>query len=424
MSRSFARSFEQRLESHCSPGDIRLGLSRVDAVARGLDIIPSAPTLCVGGTNGKGSVCALVESIFQQAGFRTGCYTSPHLFHFNERIRLNGEVVSEDSLHAQMDIILAAMRDIDVALSYFEIATLIALSLFRAQPLDIIIAEVGLGGRLDAVNILDPAVSVITNIGMDHTEYLGADLDSISREKAGIMRAGRPVIIGQRRAPTALRTAAADIGAKYVALGEDFDFSINADRTWNFIDCRDDSHSIKNLPVGGLTGFHQTINAATALCAIRRLPRTIWPGAGAIRLGLHTAQLPGRLQILPPEPSKPIVVVDVAHNAAAATVLEKNLFEMGYYPKTACILGMLATKDPAAFIKPLLPRIEHWFTIDLPGGHRADALAAIINANGATATSAGGIAQACEKIGRGYNDNDRILVTGSFHTVHRVLGRA
>ena len=253
--------------------DIRLGLARAERVARALDLPPSIPAVVVGGTNGKGSVCALLESALRASGLRVGCYGSPHLFRFHERIRVDGVEVEDDALLSAFEAVDAARRALDEELTYFEFATLAALWIFaRARP-DAMILEVGLGGRLDAVNLVDAEVAAITNIALDHIEYLGGTRDSIGREKAGILRRGRAAVCGDKNPPPGFAEAARQIGAEVRYLGADFDFKVASDyavsprRPWRFCGRR----LAVDLPPPAMPGFCQTQNAAVAVAALEAL---------------------------------------------------------------------------------------------------------------------------------------------------------
>ena len=402
-----SEKIEQWLAAHARPPTtIQLGLSRLQKVRDRLQLTLPMPVITVGGTNGKGSVCHLLSAMLAAAGFKVGCYTSPHLLHFGERIMTNG-------VSAEAEEVLDALQTIAAAggeLTYFELITLAAALLFVRQSCEVVVLEVGLGGRLDAVNVFDADVAVITNIGIDHTEYLGDTREQIALEKAGICRTGKPVVIGDTAPPPTLVAALCQWQVPAYYLGRDFQLTGN--RYWSYCGRR---QRLANLPPPALSGAHQLHNAATALCALECLPVDYWPGAGAVRRGLHAAVLPGRGQVLA---GRPTTVLDVAHNAAAAAVLERQLFDMGYYPRTAAVLGMLARKDIGAFVTALRRRIDHWYAAcPADGDLGAAEIAAQVRQAGGVVDAHSSIAAAVAAARADSNDSDRIVVTGSFLTV-------
>ena len=390
------------------PQAIDLGLSRVDRVRAQLNLSLPMPVLTVGGTNGKGSVCALAEAILSAAGVHVGCYTSPHLLSFNERVRLGGVPATDEDLVEAFTIVDEARQEAGVTLTYFEFTTLAAAWLFARARCDAVVLEVGLGGRLDAVNVFEPATAVITSVGFDHMEFLGDTIDSIAREKAGILRPHKPAVAGF--SPPELIKHADDIKADLWLAGRDF----GAQRTaggWHYWGRR----KLYNLPAPALRGTHQIDNAAVVLAALERLPSSCWPGSGAIRRGLHHVDMPARGQVLP---SRPLVVLDVAHNAQAAVALEKFLFDMGYFPRTAAVLGMLARKDAVAFVRPLLRRIERWYVACPQEGDMAAAtVAEAVRSLGGDAVVCHSVAAAAKSAADYCGDDGRVLITGSFMTV-------
>lgn len=403
---------EDWLQAHTTPpSHIRLGLSRLKKVIRRLSLRLNMPRLIVGGTNGKGSVCHLLSAILTAGGFRVGCYTSPHLLAFSERIQISDEPAPDAAVLAALERVTAAARAAAVELTYFELTTLAAATYFAEQSCDLVILEVGLGGRLDAVNSFDADVAVITTIGLDHTEYLGSTRDLIAAEKAGICRRNKPVVIGDSDPPPRLLSAIRRRGARPHLIGEAF--NLVDGRYWHYHGSR---HQLANLPPPALSGAHQRRNAAMALCALECLPADYWPGAGAVRRGLHSVRLPARAQVLA---GKPVTVVDVAHNPAAAAALERQLFDMGYYPHTAAVLGMLARKDVGGFIAALNRRIDSWhIACPRDGDLSAAALADAVRAQAAAPVSeydsiAAATVAAKEKSG----ENGRIVITGSFLTI-------
>ena len=407
---------EQWLATHAhAPSEIRLGLERVEKVLRQLNLPEAKATIVVAGTNGKGSVTALLTAMLTAAGFNNGCHTSPHLLHIGERVQVNGVAASDDELLQALQTADAARQQVAVELTYFELITLAAAVHFARRGCEIIIQEVGLGGRLDAVNVFSPTVTIITNIGIDHIEYLGAGRDSIAVEKAGVCRRDKPVIVGDAHPPPALCAEIRRIGAKPLFINHDFSATANG-RFWHYHCARRD---LRNLPPPAILGGHQITNAACALAALQQLPSDFWPGVGGIRGGLHAVTLPGRTQVLPGQPT---TVLDVAHNTAAAAVLERFLFEMGYFPQTRAVVGMMARKDAAAFAAALDPRIDAWYLArPRQGDLSAKDLAAALDNGRRRIHLFSSIAAATTKAHADSNENDRILITGSFLTVSESL---
>ncbi|MCB2264068.1 MAG: bifunctional tetrahydrofolate synthase/dihydrofolate synthase [Candidatus Thiosymbion ectosymbiont of Robbea hypermnestra] len=342
-----------RWQESLHPRTIELGLERVAVVWSRLQAAPVAfPVITIAGTNGKGSCAALLESIYRAAGYRTACYTSPHLLRYNERIRLDGLEIRDAALCAAFERVDRARGD--STLTYFEFGTLAALDLFaRARP-DVAVLEVGLGGRLDAVNILAPDVAVVTTIGLDHTEWLGATPNEIAAEKAGIFRPGRPAIIGHRAPARALLERSATLGCELFVLGRDFDWADEApgwrwsgpERVW------------EGLPAPGLRGTFQRDNAATALMAVACLHPRLPVSNLHLGRGLREARPPGRFQILP----GPVTwLLDVAHNAQAAATLAANLSAFRCPGRVHGVLGILKDKDPQAIAGPLVGQIDAWY---------------------------------------------------------------
>jgi dihydrofolate synthase/folylpolyglutamate synthase len=408
---------------------IDLGLERVSEVARRLDIQIDAVKFVVGGTNGKGSTCAMLESMLLAAGYKVGLYTSPHLIHFNERVRINGELVTDQALVEQFLAIETARGEI--SLSYFEYTTLAALRLFAQSRLDAVVLEVGLGGRLDAVNIVDADCSIITSVDLDHMDYLGHTRDVIGFEKAHIYRAGRPAICSDPVPPQSVLDYAEKIGADLWLFGRDFNYS--GDRQQWAYGGRAQRRAALAYPA--LRGANQLLNASAALAALESVRDRLSVPQQAVRLGLAQASLPGRFQILP---GQPLVILDVAHNPHAAAVLAQNLDNMGYHPYTYAVFGMLSDKDIAGVVAKMGSRIDHWYCAGLPGprGVAGEALAEQVRTSLPQAPAGGeapGV-QACSDPAAAFaaareraGENDRIVVFGSFLTVSAVLqalGRA
>lgn len=415
----FAR-LEQWLEWQQSahPSAIDLGLERVARVLGrtgwgGL----RQPVITVGGTNGKGSCVALLDAMLRAGGYRVGTFTSPHLVDYRERIRLDGRWVSEASLVAAFERIADALGD--DSLTFFEFNTLAALLVFETAAPDVVVLEVGLGGRLDAVNVVDPDVSVIVSVGLDHMEYLGPDLESIGREKAGIFRAGRAAVVGMPAPPASLRDVARTIGARLRVRGEQFDALQHDDGRWSY---RDATGALDALPPPALPGVAQVGNAAVALAALRELEARLPLSAQAIGRGLGAVTLPGRFQRIPADAGFEWVL-DVAHNPDAAQVLAANLARYPVPGRNIAVCGMLADKDVAAILAIMGGCFEQWFAVgtDGPRGLTDVALAARGAAAGIAMTPSGTVCAAMRAAASDARAGDRIVVFGSFHTVGPAL---
>jgi dihydrofolate synthase/folylpolyglutamate synthase len=399
------------------PKSIALGLDRVHEVHSRLDAAIACPVVTVAGTNGKGSTCAMLESILRCGGYATGLYTSPHLLRYNERIRIRGADASDEAIVEAFNAVEDARGD--VALTYFEFGTLAALWLFARERLDAVILEVGLGGRLDAVNIVDADVSVLTSVDLDHTDYLGPTREDIGREKAGIFRAGKPAVCADRDPPASVVAAADAIGARLLLLGRDYSF-VNERSQWRYRGPRSERFG---LPFPALRGAYQLDNAATVLTVLDLLHDALPVSAQAIREGVLTVALPARFQVLP---GRPTVVLDVAHNPQAARALADALAAMGFHPRTFAVCAMLADKDAAGVIAALRGRIDRWFVAGLPGprGDDGTRVRDALRAEGVPAeavASCGGIAQAFAAARAAATEADRIVVFGSFLTVAAAL---
>ena len=392
------------------PRDIDLGLERVEKARAALKLSLPMPTAIVGGTNGKGSVCATLAAILREGGMRVGAYTSPHLLRFNERVRVDGEDADDKTLLAAFDEVEKARAACNVSLTYFEFTTLAAAWIFADSNVEAAILEVGLGGRLDAVNIFEPSAAAVSNVALDHQEFLGDDIASIAREKGGIFRRDIPAIVGDSHPPPELLESAEKTGAMLRVAGRDF-VGRREGNVWHYLGRR----RLYNLPTPAMRGEHQIANAATALAVLESMPDALWPGIGAVRQGLHAAAAEGRGQIFP---GRPPVVVDVAHNPAAAMSLEKMLFAMGYFPQTSAVLGMAARKDAAGFARALSRRIDHWFVARPEGGDlSAASLAAEVEKAGGRATACESVAEAAAKARDFCGESGRMVITGSFMTV-------
>ena len=400
-----------------------MGLDRVHAVWQQMGR-PSAPiNITVGGTNGKGSTCAMMEAMLTAAGYKTGFYSSPHLVHFNERVRIGAASASDGDFERAFQTVEVARMVLrpTVALTYFEYATLAALAIFSQREVDVAILEVGMGGRLDAVNIVDADVSIVVSVDLDHQSFLGDSIEKIGWEKAHIYRPGRPAIFADLQPPASLLAHAAEIGADLRLLHRDYRYE-RMDGQWQFIGRESTRHS---LPFPALRGGYQLKNAAAALAALDALRHKLPISQSQIKQGLLAVQWPGRMQVLP---GRPTVVLDVAHNPHAARALHEALGAMEYFENTHAVFSMLNDKDIDSVIDIIKSRIDFWYVAGLEksAGARASSSAALaekLRARGVTA----GVAQyldvhaAYAAAKAAAAQNDRILVFGSFHTVADVL---
>jgi dihydrofolate synthase/folylpolyglutamate synthase len=406
-----------RWQQTLHPSAIDLGLERVATVWSRLQRGPVPfPVITIAGTNGKGSCTAILESIYLAASYRTACYTSPHLLRYNERVRLEGLEIDDEALCAAFDRVDQARGSI--GLTYFEFGTLAALDLFvRARP-DLAILEVGLGGRLDAVNILDPDVSIVTAIGLDHTAWLGDTLDEIAVEKAGIFRPGRPAVVGHHSPSPALIEQSERLGCDLFMLGRDFRWEDDGS-DWRWIG---PGVEWTGLPPLLLRGVFQRDNAASALMALRcqspRLPVSI----EQLCLGLQRARLDGRFQILP---GNVAWILDVAHNEQAALALADNLRSYGCRGRLHAVLGVLRDRDPRAIAWPLAAMVDHWYlgqSLDPRALPATDLLAAMVGTGTiGSVKSFGDIAEALAAARATARPGDCILAFGSFTTVEAAL---
>ncbi|KAA6187013.1 bifunctional tetrahydrofolate synthase/dihydrofolate synthase [Thiohalocapsa marina] len=379
------------------------------------------PVITVGGTNGKGSCVAYLDAIYRAAGYRCGCYTSPHLLRYNERIRIDGAEVSDEAICEAFARIDAARGD--SLLTYFEFGTLAALDLFVRAELDVVVLEVGLGGRLDAVNIIDADVAVVTSIGSDHLEWLGTRPEQIAFEKAGIFRDGRPAVIGQRDAPSRLRTRALEIGARPLQLGREYDYRLGAGQAVGDWDWQGPAGAARGaLPAPALRGRFQYDNAAAALCAIDCLQAQRPVPNAAVRQGLLRVQLRGRFTVLP----GPVTwILDVAHNAEAAQALAANLAAYPRSGKLMAVFSLLADKDAAAVVQALADQVAHWH-LTLAPNIRAMSLeqlqgAADARAPGARSVCHADVERALAAAAAAAEPGDCVLVFGSFTMVEAAL---
>lgn len=407
------------------PKTIALGLERVAQVKQRLNLQPQFPVIIVGGTNGKGSVCAMLESILHAGGYRTGCYTSPHFLDYNERVRVSKHPANDMELCAAFKKIENVRGDIP--LTYFEFGTLAAMQLFLEQKVDVAILEVGLGGRLDAVNVFDADVAVVTSIDIDHTDYLGDTREQIAFEKAGIFRAGKVAVFGDADVPETIRTEAERLGAELWCLGNDFGYELPVPASgggeqiqgqWNYFGKKKGRSA---LPLPALRGAYQLNNASSVLAVLDVLKGRLPVSMDAVRRGLVEVTLPARFQMVP---GKPTLILDVAHNPHAARSLAQNLAALLPCPKTYAVIAMLKDKDMAGVVAALKPQVDVWLVggIDAPRGASAAELARVLE--DAQAGEVLCFPTVTEALHDAYNragENDRILALGSFYTVAEVM---
>jgi len=407
------------LEARHAETVINMGLDRVLAVKQRLQLAFTCPVIMVAGTNGKGSTCAMLESVLLRAGYKVGLYIKPHFLDFNERARVNGELATDEALVEAFNAVEAARGD--TTLTYFEFTTLAIMRLLAGAGMDVVILEVGLGGRLDAVNIVDADVSIVTSVDIDHTDYLGDTREAIGFEKAGIFRAGKVAICSDPVPPQTLIDHAEAIGADLWLMGRDFNYSGDKQQ-WNY---GGRSQRRNSLAYPSLRGANQILNACAALAALEALRIELPVGAQEVRTGLVTVELPGRFQVLP---GRPTVILDVAHNPHAASALNQNLGNMGFHPYTFAVFGSMQDKDIDGVIAAMSEHVDHWCLATLPSPRSATAseLAAkvqLVQEDKAERTinifddPAAAYANAVSRAG----ENDRIVVFGSFLTVAGVM---
>jgi dihydrofolate synthase/folylpolyglutamate synthase len=413
--------------AHCErlhPTAIDMGLERVRTVAQRMAIRFDCPVITVAGTNGKGSTCAMLESILGQSGYRTGLFTSPHLVHFEERLRLLGQSVDATNLVAGFEAVeRARTRNGEViSLSYFEFSMLAIFDVMMRSGLDVVILEVGLGGRLDSTNIIDTDCAIITSIDLDHMEILGPDRESIGREKAGIMRTGKPVIVSDPVPPQSVLDHAREIDADIWVVGRDFNVSGDKQQ-WGWAGR---GRRYSGLAYPALRGANQLVNAAGVLAALAALRERLPVTAQAVRNGLAFVELPGRFQIIPGQPT---LVLDVAHNPHSVAALAANLDAMGYFPTTHAVFGAMADKDLITMLAKVSPLIDSWYFTDLPPARAAsgDELMALWQAQNTRkdtrSASFGDPLHAMQAAIHQADPADRIVVFGSFFTVGGVLAQ-
>lgn len=401
------------------PNAIDMGLARVVQVRDAMGLCPSFPVITVGGTNGKGSVCAMLSSILKAAGYRVGTYTSPHLLHYNERVMIDLQPASDESL-------LASFRAVEnargaTALTYFEFGTLAAMKQFIDAEVDVAVMEIGLGGRLDAVNAFEPTAAAVVSVALDHEAYLGNTREAVGVEKAGIYRAGKMAICADPEPPQSLLDYAAAIGADLALIGRDFGFSsTQADKHWSWWGRAGVSYA--DLPFPALRGDYQLGNAATALALLNAVKCRLPVELEAVRQGLLNVTWPARFQVWP---GAPLAILDVGHNPHAARVLRANLEAMGVYSRTLAVFGMMQDKDIAGVVEQLVDAVDCWHVAAprLPRAATAAQLAETIRA-----LSPSAVVQCHDSVAQAWNvackeagENDRILAFGSFYTVAEVM---
>ena len=409
--------------AHCEqlhPTDIEMTLERSRQVKEALGLKFNVPLIVVAGTNGKGSTCAMLEAIALHAGYRVGLYSKPHLVHFQERCRVNGQMVSPAELLPHFEAVERA-RGV-VSLTYFEFTTLAIARLLAQAPLDLVILEVGMGGRLDTVNVFDADCTIITSIDIDHAEFLGIDREAIGFEKAAVMRAGKPVIVSDPMPPHSVVEHAQRIGADLWRFGTDFNYSGDKQQ-WGWAGR---AKRFNAIAYPALRGANQLLNAAGVLAAFEALRESLPITAQAVRNGFATVELAGRFQVVAGQPT---LVFDVAHNPHAVATLAQNLDQMGYFPRTHVVFGAMRDKDIAAILTRMAPLVDHWHFTDLPAPRAASATELAACHAQLAPKGPGPVSVTCHSdpllaLGAalgGADPADRIVVFGSFHTVGGVL---
>jgi dihydrofolate synthase/folylpolyglutamate synthase len=401
-----------------------MGLERITRVKEALQLNFQSVVFTVGGTNGKGSTCALLESTLLAASYKVGCHTSPHLLSFNERARVNGENVSDALLLEHFKAVELARASLPnpPTLTYFEFTTLAIMHLFASADLDAVILEVGLGGRLDAVNMIDTDCAIVTSIDLDHMEYLGDTREKIAFEKAGIFRSDKPAICADPVPPQSLIDHAVSIGADLWLMGKDYNFQGDKQQ-WGWAGR---GKRFSGLGYPALRGANQLLNASAVIAALIAVRDRLPVGAQEIRNGMAWVELPGRFQVLPGQPT---IILDVAHNPHASAALAQNLENMAYHPYTIAVFGAMADKDIDGVLKPMMDKIDFWYFCDLPTARAssAESLASRLRTLGFNEGADSGIevfsspSLAYESALKKAGEGDRILVFGSFYTVAGVI---
>ncbi len=400
-----------------------MGLERVGEVKKRMGLQPQCPVVVVAGTNGKGSVCAYLSQIYTQAGFKVGTLTSPHLLRYNERIAVNTRPVEDAAIVASFERIEAARAGI--SLTYFEFNTLAAVDIFIREKVDVMVLEVGLGGRLDAVNVFDADCAVVTSVDLDHQAFLGDTVEQVAFEKAGVFRSGKPAICGQTPPPESLRRHAGEIGAELLLIKRDFDFSTLENVQWSYrYHPQNSDGRTRNrnaLPFPALRGAYQLSNAACALTVLECLGDRLPVDIAAIKRGLLLVENPGRFQVLP---GRPLTVLDVGHNPHAARALRRSLINLMFAEKRTAVFSILADKDIDGVLDIVKDQFDEWHIapLDVPRGMTAEVLVRKLSEHGIENV------KVFENIEKAYRaalekagENDRIVVFGSFHTVAAVM---
>ena len=400
-----------------------MGLERVGEVKKRMGLQPQCPVVVVAGTNGKGSVCAYLSQIYTQTGFKVGTLTSPHLLRYNERIAVNTRPVEDAAIVASFERIEAARAGI--SLTYFEFNTLAAVDIFIREKVDVMVLEVGLGGRLDAVNVFDADCAVVTSVDLDHQAFLGDTVEQVAFEKAGVFRSGKPAICGQTPPPESLRRHAGEIGAELLLIKRDFDFSTLENVQWSYrYHPQNSDGRTRNrnaLPFPALRGAYQLSNAACALTVLECLGDRLPVDIAAIKRGLLLVENPGRFQVLP---GRPLTVLDVGHNPHAARALRRSLINLMFAEKRTAVFSILADKDIDGVLDIVKDQFDEWHIapLDVPRGMTAEALVRKLSEHGIENV------KVFENIEKAYRaalekagENDRIVVFGSFHTVAAVM---
>lgn len=412
------------LETAHSTGLIDMGLERVGEVKTRMGLTPQCPVVVVAGTNGKGSVCAYLSQIYKQAGFKVGTLTSPHILRFNERIAVNAEPVDDETIVAAFERIEAVRGDI--SLTYFEFNTLAAVDIFMRTDVDVMVLEVGLGGRLDAVNVFNADCAVVTSVDLDHQAFLGDTVEQVGFEKAGVFRSGKPAICGQNPPPESLRQHAEKIGAHLLLIKEDFDFNTLENVQWNYQFHPKVSDGLlpkrrNALPFPALRGAYQIGNAAVALTVLECLGDKLPIDIGAIKRGLLLVENPGRFQVLP---GRPLTILDVGHNPHAARALRRSLINLAFAQNRIAVFSMLADKDIDGVLELVKDQFDEWYIapLNMPRGMTIDALQDKLARHDIDKIKVFDHVQSAYQAALAKaSENDRIVVFGSFHTVADVM---
>jgi len=391
---------------------IKMGLDRVGRVKNSLNIDPNFPIITVGGTNGKGSVCAFLEAIYTKAGYSVGCYTSPHLFKFNERIKINLEQVNDETILKSLNLVNTKKKTIE--LTYFEITTLAAMNIFIEKKIDIAILEVGLGGRLDAVNIFDSDLSIITSIGMDHQEFLGGTIKEIAHEKSGICRPNKHAILNFENIPKSMINELNKLNASLSILNHDYSYKSTSEN-YNF---KSVNILMNDLPLPNLKGKNQLTNLAGCLRAVNLLQNKLPVTLGAIKEGIKDASIDGRLQILSNEP---YIVADVAHNSDAALNLYNFISTSKRVGKVYAVFSILENKDIKKVLMPFINIVDEWFVSEINDSkaQKIDVIIATLKKYNkkVVINKFNNLNQAYKNAYKKCNLNDNIIIYGSFFTV-------